>query len=317
MLLMLKCNNIKKDFKTEIKAIMNLEIEHSLISKGDNFPDFNPYSDSLDYYLFLIHNEIPLSQIEQHTFFTKHKIDSINNLLIGKNWLKLATDKLLPTIFIANQENGKYLYEKAKPISELIVNNIENFMPIVLSAYNKLDLSKDKPFKELSFLILSNVLLDSWQIDNVENEFLKAPIRPYRNEKNYYYSIMELTGQTEAFGIYGNQYEEIDNKIISIYGNNRNTEIPKTERCFISKEDNTRLIILANNYKPHLIKILNNNLTYIRETFKESIYHDRLSFEEFFIWWYHFIYTDATNELAKKGLLSIPKHGNFYYEIEN
>lgn len=311
------CKNVAPNYQTEIDRIMNLEIEHSLISKGDNFPDFNPYADSLDYYLFLIHNKIALDQIKQHTSFTQQKIDSINSLLVNKNWLKIEADVPVPTIFIANHENGAYLYEKAKPITELIVKSIQDYLPTVTKTYKTLKLSENRSFENWSFLILSNVLLDAWQIDNVETDFLNAPTRPNRNQKNYYYSIMELTGETEAFGIYGNQYEEVENKVVSVYGNNRNLIVPSTEQHFISKEDQARLTTLANDFKPRLITILKDNSAYIDKIYKESVYYDKISFEEFFIWWYHFIYTDVTDELAKKGLLSIPQGGNFYYEMED
>ena len=36
------------------------------------------------------------------------------------------------------------------------------------------------------------------------------------------------------------------------------------------------------------------------------------SFEEFFIWWYHFIYTKVTDILAENRVLTIPKEGNIY-----
>ncbi len=314
---LLGCKNTGLDYKTEINKIMTLDIEHSLISKGNNFPDFNPYSDSLDYYLFLIHNKIPLNQIKEHTFFSQQKIDSINSLLIDKNWLKTKDDVPIPTIFIANKENGEYLYDKAKPITELIVKSIENYLPTVINTFKTLNLSDNRQFEDWSFLILSNVLLDSWQIDNVEADFLNAPIRPNRNKKNYYYSIMELTGENEAFGIYGNQYEEIENKVVCIYGNNRNILVQNYKKNFINKEDYKRLTTLADAFKPRLINLLKDNSNYIEKIYKESVYYDKISFEEFFIWWYHFIYTDVTNELSKRGLLSIPKDGNFYYEIEN
>jgi hypothetical protein len=44
-------------------------------------------------------------------------------------------------------------------------------------------------------------------------------------------------------------------------------------------------------------------------------YDKEITFEEFFIWWYHLIYTQATNEMKQKGLLSIPQSGNFPYGL--
>jgi hypothetical protein len=70
---------------------------------------------------------------------------------------------------------------------------------------------------------------------------------------------------------------------------------------------------IATDYRPKLLKLLNNNTDYSREVFEKTGYSYEITFEEFFIWWYHFIYTSATNILAKKNCLKIPADGNFYY----
>lgn len=309
------CKDNDDKYVDEIQRIFKTEYEHSLISRGDNFPDFYVQEDSLDYYLICLHHNIPTEEIIKQTNFTKEKIDNINKLLLEKNWLKFVNDKPKPTIFIADEKDGKYLYEKSTPISNQITSKIIDFLPQIKRTFADLELSKKDNFQKWSFLILSNVLMDSWQIDNIENEFLKAPKRPFRNNKNYYYSIMVSNNKTESFGIFGNQYEEIDNKSISIYGNNRTLEISKDEQNYVGEFDNQKLSELANEFKPILINILNDQNEYIKEVFIESKYSEKISFEEFFIWWYHFIYTDVTNKLNEKGHLTIPKTGNFYYEI--
>jgi hypothetical protein len=40
------------------------------------------------------------------------------------------------------------------------------------------------------------------------------------------------------------------------------------------------------------------------------------SFEEFFIWWYHIIYTKATDVLIEQNIIKSPKNGLFYYEMK-
>lgn len=101
-------------------------------------------------------------------------------------------------------------------------------------------------------------MLDSWQIDNVEQEFLKKDQRPNRHGKNYYFSVMENNqNNREAFGIYGNQYDEKDGKSVSIYGNNRIGAESSSIKIFISKSDNLIFNNIATIFKPKLINILN------------------------------------------------------------
>ena len=303
--------NIKK-----INLLFEKKFEHSLISRGNNFPDFRFSKDSMDLFLIALHENIPISNFRKKAKFTNEKISKIEKLLEIKSWLHFVENKPKPSVFIATQKDGEKLFKSSIPIVNEIVSEIQKELPIIKQKFNQTEISKTQDFKKWSFIILSNVLLDSWQIDNVEREYLKKELRPERNGKNYYYSIMEnIEENRETFGIYGNQYEEIDGKTISIYGNNRIGISLKASENKISKFDNEIFTEMANNFKPKLITILNDKDDYIRKIYKETGYQKEITFEEFFIWWYHFIYTKATDIMNEKGMLTIPKNGNFEYEI--
>lgn len=310
-------NSNKKGIEKEINFLFLKNIQHGLISKDDNFPDFIPQKDSVDYFLFSLHENIPLADFKQKTNFSDRKIDEIEKLLKSKNWLHDIDNTTKPSIFIATQKDGEILYEYALPLANSIVNEIEKELPSIKTAFKKTEIFKKQNFEEWSFLILSNVLLDSWQIDDVEKEYLKKENRPQRHGKNYYYSLMENKATNrEVFGIYGNQYEEKGNITINIYGNNRIGITLDNSTNKISKSDNEILKEIAANFKPKLIAIFNKETAYIKNTYKITGYENEISFEEFFIWWYHFIYTKATDIMNDKGLLTIPNSGNFVYELE-
>ncbi len=193
--------------------------------------------------------------------------------------------------FIATQKDGEKLFQKSLPIVNEIIMEIQNELPEIKQKFNQTEISKTQDFKKWTFLILSNVLLDSWQIDNVEKEFLKKDKRPERHGKNYYYSIMENTDKNrETFGIYGNQYDEKDGKEFSIYGNNRIGKSFTATENIISKSDNEIFKTIAENFKPKLINILNSNSEYIHKVFGETGYKNEISFNEFFIWGIIYIY---------------------------
>lgn len=319
-ILILSCkteeNKQNKGKERKIDLLFEIKIEHSLISRGNNFPDFRYSKDSMDLFLIALHENIPISDFEEKTKFTIEKIDEIEKLLETKNWLHFIDNKPKPSVFIATKKDGKKLFKSSIPIANEIVMEIQKELPTIKQKFNQTEISKTQDFEKWSFVILSNVLLDSWQIDNVEREYLKKEMRPKRHGKNYYYSIMENEdGNRETFGIYGNQYEEIDGKTISIYGNNRIGISLESSENKISKFDNEIFTEIANNFKQKLIDILNEKDDYIKNMYTETGYQKEITFEEFFIWWYHFIYTKATDIMNENGILTIPENGNFEYEI--
>ena len=304
--------------KNKIDYIFKLKIEQALISRGDNFPDFRVKKDSLDKFLFALHKGYSVTDFQKYTNFSDDKISNLISLLQNKNWLHKINDEYKPTVFIADVNDGKLLYQYAKPISSKIVKAINNRLPVIKSEFQKTELSRKDDFLHWSFLILSDVLLDSWQIDNVEKQFLKQEDRPLRNGKHYYYKIDENTNsEIESFGIYGNQSQQVgDNKYISIYGNNRlNLKVTSSQNT-VSKEDNEIFEKIAENFLPDLLNILEKEKPYCKNIYKKLGYDKEISFEEFFIWWYHFIYTQTTNEMHRQKMLQIPSSGNFDYVIE-
>jgi len=303
--------------KSAIDDIFNKKIEHSLISRGDNFADFDPAKDSADLFLFTLHKNIPISEFKKKTGFDDAKIQSIIEKLLAKDWLLKVNDQYKPTVFIADSIDGIKLFEKAEPIAEDIAKSIVKIIPVVENEFRKTRISQTDNFEKWSFLILSDVLLDSWQIDSVERKFLKKDKRPERHGKNYYYKISENTNPArESFGIYGNHIKKMNDKYIGVYGNNRiSLNIVKASN-FVSKTDNKIFEKMAGLYLPHLLQILNKYKAYSLKVFDQLGYKNEISFEEFYIWWYHFIYTRATDKLNSRNILNIPARGNFDYEIE-
>lgn len=319
ILFIISCKN--KTGNDEINSIFNSHFEHSLISKGDNFPDFNQYKDSIDLFLVSLHKGVSTESFKNKVNWSDSTLNKKIDLLLDKNWLNNRNDKLYPTIFIATEKEGLQLYEFSNKISEQIANSIEQEIPKIKTEYLKTDISNKIDFKEMSFLILSDVLLDSWQIDNVETKFLKKRQRPLRNGKHYYYSIMENQNTSQdVFGIYGNTTDSNDTISYNIYGNRQTSvdfkkldELIKNCDVVINKKDYDIFSDIANQYFPKLLSILENNQTYFEEVYTKMNYDKEITFDEFFIWWYHFIYTKTTNILSERELLTILGNGNFEY----
>lgn len=288
-----------------------------MISRGDNFPDFKIKKDSLDKFLFALHKGFSPKDFQEYVKFSDEKMNSSIALLESKNWLHKVNNQYKPTVFIADAKDGELLFKYAKPISGKITKSIHKNLVTIKEQFGKTAIAKKQDFQTWSFFVLSDVLLDSWQIDNVEKEFLKQDDRPLRNGKHYYFRITENTNkQIESFGIYGNQTEQIEGRYISVYGNNRDHLKMAVSENLVSTADNETFDKMAKSFLPELLKILKEERSYSKKIYVQLGYDKEITFEEFFIWWYHLIYTQATNEMKEKGLLTIPESGNFPYTIE-
>ncbi len=72
---------------------------------------------------------------------------------------------------------------------------------------------------------------------------------------------------------------------------------------------------IANTISKDLILLCKENKKPLKEYFASSRYAKEITYEEFFIWWYHFFYTKITEELIKQGIISISTQENQTYII--
>jgi hypothetical protein len=328
VLLLFACSTPKQ---LSLDSIFSSHFDHKMISSGANYPDFNTRKDSVDLFLISLHEGYTKEEFKRKAAWEDKALQEQIAFLISKQWLTTTTSKdLYPTVFIANSEQGKSLFSYSLPIALQITKSIEDQLHSIKLKYKQLSIAKEYSFETMSFLILSNVFLDNWQINNVESDFLNVPHRPERHGKNYYYALFQNESYPkEAFGIYGNQYKKVNDSLtIAVYGNNRNLVSKQLNNDVfvedlvknvpsINSDDNKQFTLMANNFSPRLIEILETNLDYSKHVYRTMGYAKAISFEEFYIWWYHFIYTQTTNMLKENGLLVVPEKGNFYYTIRN
>jgi len=293
-----------------IDVLAEKKFGFSVISKGDNIPDFPIREDNKDLLLMALHKNIDISEFKTKTGFSHSKIDMLLRFLEEKNYIQHMGGLLKPAIFIADADDGRRLFTDALPVSREIVKAIKESLPSIKGQFNRTDMSKSRGFEDWAFFILSDVLLDNWQIDNVEREFLKTTTRPPRHGKNYYISMLERNEKNEPFGLYGNQVGDI-----SIYGNNRIGRKAATTENKVSASDLLLLDKMAADFFPRLLEILEKTRKYAEKIHVDSGYAKEIAFGEFYIWWYHFIYTKATDLMAEDRMLTLPADGNFFYQV--
>jgi hypothetical protein len=289
--------------------------ESAMISRGDNLPDFNPDDDSLKLLIVSLHMSVPAKAFQESYGWKDELYKEKIEFLRSKDYVYEKEGRFYPSCMVITDQEGKELFEYAEPIAGKISDSVISQLNTIKDQYLKTDLSKTTDFSKVSFLILSNVLLDNWQIRYVEKEFLSKE-RPLRHGKNYYFSFQQnLNPPRESFGIYGNGYYSG----VAIFGNNRGSinlrqlRQHSKEATIISDQDDAVFEEMASSFRPILISLLKKNRNYIEDVYRKTGYANEVSFEEFFIWWYHFIYTRATNILAEKNYLTLPEQGNFFY----
>ncbi|MEK4737310.1 hypothetical protein MHH66_13430 [Bacillus sp. FSL H8-0492] len=271
-------------------------------------------------------------------------------------------------VITANE--GEKLYNLCEPLIKTALNIIEKYSNQIDAMSKRIE-TFNHLFKEsYSLLLYSGVLLDFGQIINIEENYLETE-RPLRNNKRYYYAILEQE-QTdkESFGMYGNTYLDLGEYQIGLYGNTRYTtlnlitanketfeayfhdaiiDINYTKKQLVENfvavdrqvdlnsnvlyeklglYKNSQSIIpvfkakdlsilneIANTISKDLILLCKENEKPLKEYFASSRYSKEITYEEFFIWWYHFFYTKITEKLIKQGIISINTQENQTYII--
>nr|EJQ78946.1 hypothetical protein IGC_02861 [Bacillus cereus HuA4-10] len=72
---------------------------------------------------------------------------------------------------------------------------------------------------------------------------------------------------------------------------------------------------ITNTISEDLVLLFKENEKTLKEYFASSRYSKEITYEEFFIWWYHFFYTKVTEELIQKGVIITSAQKNQTYII--
>lgn len=188
--------------------------EHKQISAGPNRPDFAVETPLNTELLVALHQGAPLEMTDART--------SALALLRSKGFVRDGARGPRPSVLVAGLDDGQRWFGVERNLSRAAADLIVGRLPRVREAVAEIAPLARLPFQQVSFLILSNVLLDSWQINAVEQRWVRAE-RPLRGGGRYYYAILARprNADTESFGIYGNQFFNYGDVAVGLYGNRR------------------------------------------------------------------------------------------------
>ncbi len=360
-----------------ITSILEQEYEIKMISKMNNYPNVDMENDNLKDICVLLHNNVSINRIKEYFKWTQEEFLERINILIKED-LIIETDKgYKPNLMIISLEDFKYISNSIENVSCEVFTLIENNRCLIKNKTLELECFKPFTFESLSIFILSDVILDFIQIDNVEELLLKKD-RTKHGNKYYYYSLQEKQKgyNKEAFGIYGNQIDTYGKNMFGVYGNERdrinfnNIEIDNINEYFlhifndykdekalktyllnelikyfksssyalnyniltgfnslgIMKGTNINIPVITENefyklsgiadiIKEEYIEILQKYKPTLYYNYINSIYSSEISFEEYFIWWYHVLYSRVTDMMIEQCKIVVPDKINFSYLI--
>ncbi|MTI65459.1 MAG: hypothetical protein FH753_02550 [Firmicutes bacterium] len=360
----------------KINKIFKNQYECKQISSGNNFPSINIEENNLKEVCILLHNKISVDNIIMYFNWSKKEMYNKLEILLKEELIKNNIDnQYIPNCMIISLEEGKNLYKQTEKFINKVVRLIENKInEIKLKTYS-IESFRNFSFESLSLFILSDVILDFIQIDNVEKYFLRSN-RTRRNDSNYYYSIQEKkkNDENEALGIYGNMYRNYGEIAYGLYGNKRkginfhtidsstlneyfkNISMNRIDRvkeyllqelvklykndkykidenlemgfnklgimsgkkiCIpvLNKKEYYKLYDIAEIIKEDYIEIFENGRSELYNNYQKSSYFEEVTFEEYFIWWYHIFYSRVTDVLIARGTIKKQESDNFSYLV--
>ncbi len=286
------------------------------ICGNGNFPRREVLTNEYLQVIVSLHNANPIQP---------HGIDrSLASELLTEGLLTSRADgSIFNNAMVIRISDGQELLALARRHSHFVQEIIERHLDSIKAETSIITEFHGQPFISYSFFILSNVVLDNWQIRNIEDLYLKQE-RPLRGGKKFYVAIMEDSPNgKDPFGIYGNISRAAQSASCCFYGNNQKSLKPmdfeelllRNDALTLSQDAGQALTKVAAIVRDDLIRFFKGIDEKLRKYHSESPWAD-IAYAEFFIWWYHFLYTQVTNELAKNRELTIPKGGMFPYIIK-
>ena len=305
--------------------------EFKMVSRGSNQPNFDTTKDSIHYIPILLHTGHTVDEIRARFGWSEAVLNNKLELLVTNGFLQVQNKTYTPSVMILSDKAAQVVRSDLKPIAEQIVGAILKNKDSIVKKTTAISCFQGFTMKDLSLLVFSNILLDNGQLKNVEDTYLRSA-RPERNGGNYYASYQEkVTPDFEALGIYGNHVQVVEGFVLCRYGNQRyikeveemNAQILQKYKNLqegmafgypvITSECNAEIQALADYFKPYLIAILRSNDAFLRTGFKGSIYAKNVSYEEYFMWVYHILYSQVTDALVAAGEITIPPEKVSFY----
>lgn len=187
--------------------------EHRLVGSGDSRPDFDVETQLNTDVLVRLHKRERIASIEEI---------GARRELLRRGFVRDGVRGPAPSVVVAGFEDARRWFAVSHQARHAGVNMIERHAPQVRERAMAMECLRRLGWERVSLFVMSNVLLDAWQIDAVERRWLRAE-RPLRSGGRYYYALLARRRRSErdAFGLYGDQFHNYGDIGFGLYGNRR------------------------------------------------------------------------------------------------
>jgi hypothetical protein len=193
----------------------------AMTSSGKNRPSISLAQDDLLTLSALLHRRVPRRDMQLRLGISEEELQRRLDLLLGEGLAKARPNgDILPTSMVVTFEDARTYFRPDDRLVEAAARLLLRKLPAVKAQCRTL--LADAPWDLMSFFVMSDVLLDNWQIANIERLFVKAE-RTFRTGGRYYYTILEKAAAdpSEPFGLYGNTGSQWGTVQVGLYGNDR------------------------------------------------------------------------------------------------
>jgi hypothetical protein len=197
--------------------------EAKMISSGHNRPSIDLRRDDLIALCVALHERASLTRFRQaHDLSSSDLAERLRRLQGAGLIREWKRGLFLPTFMIVTASDAR----RYVPVADYVVASTTATINAKFAEIERhiMDLPGlgDAPSAPVNFFVLSDVLLDNWQIGAIEHDVLQAE-RPTRGGNAFYLALLERQSDQadEAFGIYGNTGTIRGNSEVNVYGRAR------------------------------------------------------------------------------------------------
>lgn len=204
-------------------AATNAQVfEFKLISSYGNRPSVAIWNSPLRDILIGLHKGTSLPKLATELGLSPDALATHLATLRAEGIVAERGGSLSPTCMIVQRADGEAIESLAAHVAAQTMPFMRSATEAMRKRYREIAGFRQLDFDDVSFFLVSNVLLDNWQINDIERRWLRAE-RPLRGNARYYCAFLEKTDpQRESFGIFGNSAFTLnDNRVLGVYGNRR------------------------------------------------------------------------------------------------
>lgn len=290
--------------------------------KEINFNNFKPYVIDEDpnidfqknyYSLFLvcIKYNLPLSYYKSRTKLSDKRINEIIKYLEFSKYISVKENKINLRIFIADEKDKMQIKNLCDNTAKKLANLVLHDSIYIRNEFKKLKLSDTESYEKWSFMFIGNILIGQEQLYTITNNLLKDS----SNRNGYkicYNSIIENDNPT-LNNFYYNNYID-GTSASSYYEFGLYNKIPAKyywqdheRENMVSIQDDWSLNFISFNYSKKIFPILKSDIDNVKKFYISSHFKDEISFNVFYFWYYHFLYSKAIDILIEQKFINLPE----------